>query len=98
MIVLLASLFFGGFFLSLDQLTYPGRGDLARCCPVRYGIRALQDVMLRGIAPSTFDLTGLVTLTVVGFGLSWTAPAAKAAGHLTCCRPRRSGAPSVGCC
>ena len=70
MIVLLASLFFGGFFLDLERLTYPVEA-ISLVLPVRYGISALQDVMLRGIAPSTFDLTGLVTLTVVGFGMSW---------------------------
>jgi ABC-2 type transport system permease protein len=70
MIVLLASLFFGGFFLDLERLTYPVEA-ISLVLPVRYGISALQDVMLRGVAPSTFDLVGLVTLTVVSFGLSW---------------------------
>ena len=84
MIVLLASLFFGGFFLDLERLTYPVEA-ISLVLPVRYGISALQDVMLRGIAPSTFDLTGLVTLTVVGFGTVVDAAAATAAGHLTCC-------------
>ena len=51
MIVLLASLFFGGFFLSLNQLSFPVE-LISFVLPVRYGISALQDVMLtpRGAA------------------------------------------------
>jgi ABC-2 type transport system permease protein len=70
MIVLLASLFFGGFFLSLDQLTFPVE-LISFVLPVRYGISALQDVMLRGAPPSTGDLAGLITLAVLGYSSAW---------------------------
>ncbi len=70
MIVLLASLFFGGFFLSLKQLTYPV-AVISLLLPVRYGISALQDVMLRGTTPAVSDLLGLGIIAVTGYAASW---------------------------
>ena len=70
MIVLLASLFFGGFFLSLNQLTFPVE-LISFVLPVRYGISALQDVMLRGTTPSAGDIAGLVSIAVLGYAAAW---------------------------
>ena len=70
MLILLASLFFGGFFLSLSQLTYPVEA-ISLLLPVRYGIAALQDVMLRGDVPAATDIAGLSILAVTGFAGSW---------------------------
>ena len=70
MIVLLASLFFGGFFLSLDQLSFPVE-LISFVLPVRYGISALQDVMLRGTSPSVADIAGLVSIAVLGYASAW---------------------------
>ncbi len=50
MITLLASLFFSGFFLSVEQLSWPAQA-VSWALPVTYGIRMLQDVMLRGDRP-----------------------------------------------
>jgi ABC-2 type transport system permease protein len=50
MLSLIASTFFGGFFIELDQLQ-PFAQVLSYVLPVTYGIRDLQDVMLRGVAP-----------------------------------------------
>ncbi len=50
MLVLLASVFFGGFFLGLDSLA-PYVRVISYALPVTYGIKALQAVMLRGEAP-----------------------------------------------
>lgn len=47
MIVLLASIFFSGFFLPLDTLYGPAR-VIAALLPVTYGIQAFQAAMLRG--------------------------------------------------
>ncbi len=47
MIVLLASIFFSGFFLPLETLYGPAR-VIASLLPVTYGIQALQAGMLRG--------------------------------------------------
>jgi ABC-2 type transport system permease protein len=50
MLVLLASVFFGGFFLGLESLA-PYVRVISYALPVTYGIKALQAVMLRGEAP-----------------------------------------------
>lgn len=63
MLVLLAGLFFGGFFLDLELFRYPVK-LLSWALPVTYGIRLMQDVMLRGDAPALFDLLGLVGTTL----------------------------------
>lgn len=63
MIVLLASLFFSGFFLSSEQLIGPARA-IGWLLPVTYGMAMLRDVMLRG---ATLDPA--VVLTFVGYGL-----------------------------
>ena len=47
MIVLLASLFFSGFFLSLGQMSGVAR-VVSYALPVTYGMEMLRDVMLRG--------------------------------------------------
>jgi ABC-2 type transport system permease protein len=65
MIILLASLFFSGFFLTVDRLDYPYRA-LSWLLPVTYGIRSLHEVMLQGRTVSVLDLLGLAALTVVG--------------------------------
>jgi ABC-2 type transport system permease protein len=67
MLTLLAGMFFGGFTLDLDALEYPVKA-ISWLIPVTYGIRMLQDVMLRGVDPSTTDLVGSGAL-VVGFGV-----------------------------
>lgn len=64
MLVLLAGLFFGGFFLALDLFRYPVKA-LSWALPVTYGIRLLQDVMLRGDPPATVDWVGLGATTLV---------------------------------
>ena len=69
MLTLLAGLFFGGFFLDLDGLFYPVKA-LSWFLPVTYGIRLLQDVMLRGIDPAPLDIAGVVALVVVYGGLA----------------------------
>jgi ABC-2 type transport system permease protein len=69
MLSLLAGLFFGGFFLDLDGLLYPVKA-LSWLLPVTYGIRLLQDVMLRGADPAPLDIGGLVALVLVYGGLA----------------------------
>jgi ABC-2 type transport system permease protein len=69
MLTLLAGLFFGGFFLDLDGLLYPVKA-LSWLLPVTYGIRLLQDVMLRGIDPAPQDVAGVVALVVFYGGLA----------------------------
>jgi ABC-2 type transport system permease protein len=66
MLTLLAGLFFGGFFLDLDGLLYPVKA-LSWLLPVTYGIRMLQDIMLRGASPAPVDIAGVAAL-IVGYG------------------------------
>ncbi len=51
MLVLLASVFFSGFFLRLEALWWPVRA-VSYALPVTYGISGLQVIMLRGGIPS----------------------------------------------
>ena len=64
MLTLLAALFFSGFVLGLDNLTYPVK-LISWTLPVTYGIRSFQTVMLLGEMPSTEDIVGLSALVVV---------------------------------
>lgn len=57
MILLLASVFFSGFFLPLDNLN-PGVQIVSYILPVTYGISGLQEVMLRGETPPDWALAG----------------------------------------
>jgi ABC-2 type transport system permease protein len=66
MLTLLAGLFFGGFFLDLDGLLYPVK-TLSWFLPVTYGIRMMQDVMLRGVELDPRDIAGASAL-IVGYG------------------------------
>jgi ABC-2 type transport system permease protein len=61
MLVLLASVFFGGFFLPLDQL-FPWVRAVSFILPVTYGAIDLREVMLRGLQPDLQYLLGPLTL------------------------------------
>ena len=66
MILLLASLFFSGFFLSIGQMEGVARW-VGWLLPVTYGMRLLRDVMLRGVSPDTNALAGLAIYGAVLF-------------------------------
>ena len=66
MLALLGGLFFSGFILPVDGLSYPVR-IVSWLLPVTYGIDAMQDIMLRGVEPSVPTLAGLGAL-VAGYG------------------------------
>ena len=69
MLVLLASVFFGGFFLSIDSLA-PYVRVVSYALPVTYGISALQAVMLRGEQPELWLLGALAAIAAVLFLIS----------------------------
>jgi len=74
MLVLLSSIFFGGFFLPLESLWEPVRA-ISYILPVTYGSIDLRDVMLRGVAPDplmlgALGLIGVVCYAVASFELS----------------------------
>ncbi|MEZ4503941.1 MAG: ABC transporter permease [Dehalococcoidia bacterium] len=65
MLFLLASIFFSGFAFSLDRITWPVRA-VSYVLPSTYGIRTLQDVMLRGSHRHPEDL---IVLAIAGAAL-----------------------------
>lgn len=70
MLILLASVFFGNFFLPIDTL-YPWARVVSYALPITYGVQAMQDIMLRGVSanPNTFIALGAFA---VGFFLLGT--------------------------
>jgi ABC-2 type transport system permease protein len=70
MLLLLASIFFSGFFLDLRSMWEPLK-ILSALLPATYGIRLLQNVMLRGGTLEPYMIGGLVFLGVFAFLLSW---------------------------
>jgi ABC-2 type transport system permease protein len=69
MILLLASLFFSGFFLSVGQMEGVAR-YLGWLLPVTYGMQLLRDVMLRGASPDRHLLAGLAAYGMIMFVLA----------------------------
>ena len=59
MLLLLASLFFSGFFLSTDQLETPAKA-VSWLLPSTWGIAGVQDVMLRGLPLAWEPLVALL--------------------------------------
>ncbi len=70
LLVLLASVFFSGFVLAIDEFTAPVR-TLAYVLPVTHGIRLLQDLMLRGSTTHTWELGALALIAATTFVASW---------------------------
>jgi ABC-2 type transport system permease protein len=68
MIVLLASLFFSGFFLSVGQMAGPARA-VSAVLPVTYGMEMLRDVMLRGAGVQARTAVLLGAYATVMFGI-----------------------------
>jgi ABC-2 type transport system permease protein len=70
MLVLLASIFFSGFLLSLERFR-PFMGWVARALPVTSGVILLRDEMLRGQLVAPLHLPLLAGLTILLFLLAW---------------------------
>jgi len=70
MLLMLASIFFSGFFLDLRLMQAPIT-YLAWSLPATYGIRMLQDVMLRGSAVPTLVIGGLAAIGIAFFVVDW---------------------------
>jgi ABC-2 type transport system permease protein len=67
MLLLIASGFFAGFLFPLTEMRGPAV-FVSNFLPATYGIRALQDVMIRGETISAYDLLGLLAMAVVALG------------------------------
>ena len=70
LLTLLASVFFSGFVLSIDQFTPPVRA-LAYALPVTHGIQLLQDLMLRGTTTHMWEIGALVAIAAVTLLVAW---------------------------
>ena len=70
LLVLLASVFFSGFVLAIDQFTPPVRA-LAYALPVTHGIQLLQDFMLRGSTTHLWQVGALGAIALVTLVLAW---------------------------
>jgi ABC-2 type transport system permease protein len=70
MIILLASVFFSGFFIGLDYFIYPVK-VISWLLPTTYGALLLRDITLNGLAPNWLLLGGLIGIGVVFLVISW---------------------------
>jgi ABC-2 type transport system permease protein len=70
MIVLLASVFFSGFILSLNMLWEPVK-VISWLLPTTYGTLLLRDIALNGSDPNWALLGGLIAIGVVLMFISW---------------------------
>jgi ABC-2 type transport system permease protein len=70
LLVLLASVFFSGFVLAIDQFTPPVRA-LAYGLPVTHGIQLLQDLMLRGTTNNLWQAAALGVIAAVTLFAAW---------------------------
>jgi ABC-2 type transport system permease protein len=71
LLVLLASVFFSGFVLGIDEFTAPVRA-IAYLLPVTHGIVLLQDLMLRGGTNAAWELGALALIALVTLLVSWS--------------------------
>lgn len=70
MMALLLSIFFTGFVLPLEQLAVPVQ-VISYLIPATYGIRALHDVVFRGLVPAAPILGGLFLFAVAAGVAAW---------------------------
>jgi ABC-2 type transport system permease protein len=70
LLVLLASVFFSGFVLNIEEFT-PEVRTAAYVLPVTHGIRLIQDVMLHGWTNALWHLWALGGIAIVLVALSW---------------------------
>ena len=96
MIALLVSIFFSGFFISIDRLIEPVR-VLSYLLPATYGIAALQDIAFLGAPPRLELVGGAALLAAVMLVLAWTLMRKRVVAMTDLPRQRRSSrrAPKV---
>ena len=70
MLTLLASMFFSGFVLRIEEFERPVQ-IAAYALPVTHGISLLQDLLLRGAVTHTWQVAVLAALSVVLLISSW---------------------------
>jgi ABC-2 type transport system permease protein len=70
LLVLLASVFFSGFVLDIEEFTEPVRA-IAYMLPVTHGIQLLQDLMLRGTTNAVWEFGALFAIAAVTLIAAW---------------------------
>ena len=70
LLLLLASVFFSGFVLSIDEFT-PAVRAFANLLPVTHGIQLIQDLMLRGSTNEPWRFAALGAIAAVTLFGSW---------------------------
>lgn len=70
LLVLLASVFFSGFVLPIEEFSEPVR-SMAYAIPVTHGIRLTQDFMLRGWTDSGWEIYALATIALALLVACW---------------------------
>jgi ABC-type multidrug transport system permease subunit len=70
MIILLSSVFFSGFIMSLQMFWAPVK-IISWMLPTTYGTLMLRDIALRGLDPNWLQLGGLFGIGLVLMLLSW---------------------------
>jgi ABC-2 type transport system permease protein len=70
LLLLLASVFFSGFVLAIEEFSTPVRA-IAALLPVTHGIRLLQDLMLRGAVTQAWGAVALVLIALTTSWASW---------------------------
>jgi ABC-2 type transport system permease protein len=70
LILLLASVFFSGFVLAIDEFSEPVR-SMTSVLPVTHGISLIGEIMLRGDIRSVWQVGALAILTVAFLGIAW---------------------------
>jgi ABC-2 type transport system permease protein len=70
LLILLASVFFSGFVLPIEEFT-PGVRTAAYVLPVTHGIRLVQDLMLRGWTNASWQVVALAGIGAVLLLASW---------------------------
>jgi ABC-2 type transport system permease protein len=70
LLVLLASVFFSGFVISIDQFI-PAVRYAAYALPVTHGVRLIQDLMLRGSTTSEWQIGALAGIAALLFAATW---------------------------
>ena len=70
MIILLTSVFFSGFLMSLDTIAKPVQ-VISWSLPTTYGIVMLRDIFLRGAMPNLLLLAGLGAIGIALMLLAW---------------------------
>lgn len=70
LLVLLASVFFSGFVLSIDEFI-PEVRTAAYTLPVTHGVRLMQDLMLRGSTAAAWQIGALAAIAGVLLAATW---------------------------